>query len=376
MARFDEFQAMMADRFDAGRMAHASDVQAGIPIYAGAKLPDLAADVDRRAALLAEWADVLADGPGVLAITDAIPDASIIDRANKIFDAIITQERASGAGAGDHFAKPGANDRIWNSLQKHCLADPQNFADYYAAPGLALAARAWLGPNYQVTAQVNRVNPGGRAQRPHRDYHLGFMPVDAAAEYPAHIHRLSPGLTLQGAIAHCDMPVETGPTMVLPYSQRHLWGYLDFGGEEYQDYFAQHHAQLPLNKGDMLFFNPALMHGAGNNDTGDVLRLVNLFQISSAFGRAMEAVDRDAMVAALYPVLKNGSLSEAQIANVIAASAEGYAFPTNLDNDPPIGGLAPKSQAERMASALDAGWDQDAFLAAERAAFAKKSPAL
>src|SRR3712207_9357186 len=31
---------------------------------------------------------------------------------------------------------------------------------------------------------------------------------------------------------------------------------------------------------------------------------------------------------------------------VVAASAEGYAFPTNLDHDQPIGGLAPETQAE------------------------------
>ena len=31
---------------------------------------------------------------------------------------------------------------------------------------------------------------------------------------------MSPVLTLQGAVAHCDMPIESGPTMLLPYSQR------------------------------------------------------------------------------------------------------------------------------------------------------------
>ena len=40
---------------------------------------------------------------------------------------------------------------------------------------LALVSRAWLGPGYQVTSQVNVVRPGGQAQDPHRDYHLGFL---------------------------------------------------------------------------------------------------------------------------------------------------------------------------------------------------------
>ena len=42
---------------------------------------------------------------------------------------------------------------------------PTNFIDYYCSEAIALASEAWLGPNYQVTAQVNRVNPGGEAQK-------------------------------------------------------------------------------------------------------------------------------------------------------------------------------------------------------------------
>jgi hypothetical protein len=37
---------------------------------------------------------------------------------------------------------------------------------------------------------------------------------------------------------------------------------------------------------------------------------------------------------------------------VVAASAEGYAFPTNLDRDPPLKGLAPQSQADLVWQAL------------------------
>ena len=55
------------------------------------------------------------------------------------------------------------------------------FADYYSNDILALISEAWLGPNYQVTSQVNVVNPGGAAQTAHRDYHLGFMSAAQAA---------------------------------------------------------------------------------------------------------------------------------------------------------------------------------------------------
>ena len=37
------------------------------------------------------------------------------------------------------------------------------------------SSAAWLGPGYQVTSQINVVNPGGTAQTAHRDYHLGFQ---------------------------------------------------------------------------------------------------------------------------------------------------------------------------------------------------------
>ncbi len=43
---------------------------------------------------------------------------------------------------------------------------------------------AWLGPGYQVTSQVNVVNPGGQAQVAHRDYHLGFMTEAQAPRTP------------------------------------------------------------------------------------------------------------------------------------------------------------------------------------------------
>ena len=42
-----------------------------------------------------------------------------------------------------------------------------------------------------------------------------------------------------------------------------------------------------------------------------------------------------------------------QLNNAIHACAEGYSFPTNLDLDPPIGGLAPKSQSQIMEEALE-----------------------
>jgi ectoine hydroxylase-related dioxygenase (phytanoyl-CoA dioxygenase family) len=283
---------------------------------------------------------------------------------------LIADQRAAGTGGGAHFARPGANDRIWNALEKLCLASPEAFARYYANDMIALVSEAWLGPCYQVTSQLNVVNPGGAAQTAHRDYHLGFQSADVVARYPVHVHLFSPMLTLQGAVAHCDMPLESGPTLYMPFSQGYGPGYLAAQAPEIRAWFDAHCVQLPLSKGDAVFFNPALLHAAGTNRSADIRRMANLLQVSSAYGRAMESIDRTRMTGMLYPVLRrlraDGALSDAEVEAAIAASAEGYAFPTNLDRDPPIGGLAPASQQDLVRDALAAGWDEARLLDALR----------
>ena len=314
---------------------------------------------DGDEAVAAELVRALTDGPGVVAIRGAFPDVAPVDRATAAFDAIIAEERADGGPVGDHFAKAGANDRVWNALEKLAVRDPGTFVDYYANDIIALVSRAWLGPGYQVTSQVNVVRPGGQAQEPHRDYHLGFLENDVVERYPTHVHLLSPVLTLQGAVAHSDMPVESGPTMYLPYSHQFVPGYLAWRLPEFRDHFAQNYVQLPLAKGDAVFFNPALFHGAGTNVSTDIQRVANLLQVSSAFGRAMESVDRDLVTRAVYPVLldrKAEGRPESALHNALAAAAEGYPFPTNLDLDQPVGGLTPSvAGRDRHRGALAAG---------------------
>ena len=362
----DEFRALAEKTTALADYPSASAVEKNVLIYDSRKVMTAAATPEGRRAVLAEICDAFGEGPGVVVFKRAYEDTGIIDRASTIFDAIIEEQHRTSTGGGDHFAKPGANDRIWNSLEKHCLADPANFAEYYGNAIVALASEAWLGPSYQMTAQVNRVNPGGSAQSAHRDYHLGFQSSKVIEQFPAHVHRLSPVLTLQGAVAHCDMPLESGPTLFLPHSQTYVPGYLALKRQEFRDYFETNHVQLPLEKGDLVFFNPALFHAAGTNRSADIKRVANLLQVSSAFGRAMETVNRERMSARLFPALKTlqGRLSPDEIANAVAACAEGYSFPTNLDRDPPLGGLAPKTQAQLMHEALKEGWSDEVFTAA------------
>ncbi|MCF4135854.1 hypothetical protein L1856_01385 [Streptomyces sp. Tue 6430] len=92
--------------------------------------------------------------------------------------------------------------------------------------------------------------------------------------------------------------------------------------------------------------------------------------MSSAFGRAMETVDREAVTNAVYPVLLKRAADGADPAwleRVVAACAEGYPFPTNLDSDPPVGGLAPPSQADTVRRALREAWPPEALRDALRA---------
>lgn len=120
------------------------------------------------------------------------------------------------------------------------------------------------------------------------------MDAEQAAAYPAHVHLLSPALTLQGAVAHVD-----------------------------------------------------------------VRRTADLLQISSGSGRAMETVDRSAVVRALHPVLaarQETGTGVRALRDVVADSAQGHAFPTDLDRDAPIGGMAPQTRAEPARQALEQGW--------------------
>ncbi len=356
--RLSDFRAVVEQTTELADYPSADDVQSNVLVY-GRKLPERTATTAGRREVQAELARALLDGPGIVVFAGAF-DPAVVDRASEVFWAIIDEQKSAGRESGDHFAPPGNNDRIWGAVDKFAVRAPEAFADYYSGDVIALISEAWLGPAYQVTSQPNVVNPGGQAQTAHRDYHLGFMDREQAMAYPALAHRLTPALTLQGAVAHCDMPVETGPTMYLPHSQKYAPGYVAFHSPEFAGYFDEHYVQLPLAKGDAVFFNPALFHGAGTNRSADVKRIANLLQVSSAFGRPMDATDTTATSAALFGTLKQlwADGREREVRNLITVAAEGYAFPTNLDRDQPAGRMTPVNQAELLAQAVRESWDE------------------
>ncbi|MGV9870607.1 phytanoyl-CoA dioxygenase family protein [Rhodococcus koreensis] len=351
----DAFRASVDRSTNLTDYPFAHSVEQNVLVYRSESLIPHLGEAQSRRAVQAELVRALTDGPGIVVFQNAFGDPAVVDRATEQFDLLIAQQHASGGVVGDHFGKAGANDRIWNAAQKLALGAPDVFADYYANDILALICQSWLGPLYQVTSQVNVVNPGGAAQIPHRDYHLGIVPSHELTEYPAHLHRMSAALTLQGAVAHCDMPVESGPTLYLPYSQLFEAGYVAFARPEFVEFFRDRHVQLPLRKGDAVFFNPALYHGAGHNRSESIRRMANLLQISSPFGRAMEVLDREAMANAVYPTLlarRSAGASERTLRNAVVATAECYPFPTNLDHDQPVHSLAPATQVDTVWEAL------------------------
>lgn len=169
------------------------------------------------------------------------------------------------------------------------------------------------------------------------------------------------------------MPLNSGPTLFLPFSQLYTHGYLSYRLPQFAQYFQENYVQLPLDSGDAVFFNPALVHAAGENYSGSpgsgsgsdegkgVRRIANLMQVSAAWGRPMEIVDRDAILKHTWSSLTklyrdysshdsssadaNGKADSsvdqvenpprAKIEAIVKAIGDGYSFPTNLDRDPP-----------------------------------------
>ncbi|POR35073.1 Uncharacterized protein TPAR_04726 [Tolypocladium paradoxum] len=362
----DAFTAICSQKATSEHCPLAACIKDNVPIYNLAPFPTTTSD--ERSALQDEWYRVLLHGPGVFVTKSLYSDTELIDRVSRVFHGIIQKEKQTATTHGDHFAGAGKNDRIWNSFSKHGLEDPTSFLRYYSNPYLGLISSAWLGPGYRVTAQVNNVKPGAAAQVCHRDYHLGFMSTERCSEVPRAMQVASQCLTLQGAVAHVDVPVESGPTRLLPFSQTFSAGYMAYRLPEFNEFFLENYVALPLEKGDGLFFNPALFHAAGTNQSADINRLANLLQISSAFGKPMESIDARPLLGACWEDLqrlyKENGLSD-EVKAFVAAIAEGYPFPTNLDRNPPrADGMAPASEQDIILKCLVTGERKNGVLEA------------
>lgn len=351
------FQTLCSQTVSPQTCRNASLVSSNIPIYDVNGLPDDPYLIDQ---LQDEWHHVLLSGPGVLVLRNLYSDTSLLQQTNSVLAAIVDAEHVHAGTQGDHFATAGHNTRIWNSFQKHAERDPASFVQYYSNAWLARICAAWLGPAYQVTAQVNIVKPGGQPQVSHRDYHLGFQGAEACSSFPRVTQVASQLLTLQGAVAHSDMPLDSGPTRFLPFSQRFEEGFMAYRLKDFQEYFDANWVSVELKMGDGVFFNPALFHAAGENRTVDVQRSANLLQVSSAFGRTMESIDSVAIVSKCWEEIRRMHARQGwteEVYAILTAVGEGYPFPTNLDRRPPApGGMAPENEVDVLQRALKEGW--------------------
>ena len=198
----------------------ADSVENNVVIYNAINITPLTDNSNQEKRLKTELNHILEKGPGVFVIRNLFEDCEVIDQSNDIFEKIIKKEDNS---KNDHFAS-GTNARIWNGLQKVALENPEVFINYYSNNVLRVVAESWCGPNFQMTAQVNVVKPGGEMQKPHRDYHLGFQENKEIQEYPISSQRMSQNLTLQGAVAHSEMPLESVQPCYCPTRISMNWG--------------------------------------------------------------------------------------------------------------------------------------------------------
>ncbi|PIG69652.1 phytanoyl-CoA dioxygenase family protein [Aspergillus arachidicola] len=345
----EDFKKICSQTTDKSTYPLATSIDHNIPIY-DARTLDLQ-NTSLTTTLQDEWYHILSTGPGILVLKgmyDPTQYTETLNTTNRAFTSIITRERASSTKKGDHFAASGKNDRIWNSFSKHALEDPSSFINYYSNPWLRLVSETWLGPAYRVTAQVNVVKPGGAART-----------ATAIIISASRICR-------PGAVAHSDMPLQSGPTRFLPFSQTYEPGYLAWRREDFRAFFQEKYVALPLEFGDGLFFNPAVFHAAGANETeptpdGGFHRKANLLQISSGLGKAMESIDVVPIVERCWGTLlerfKHAGEVDGGLENFVKAVADGYPFPTNLDKRPPApNGMAPESEQDIMVRGLREGW--------------------
>src|SRR3954454_21690731 len=111
--RLADLLAVVAETTDPADYPFAAAVERNVLVYDSGRLRTAAPTPAGRQEVQSELARALLDGPGLVVFRAAYADLGVVDRATEAFRAMIADRRAAGGVAGDHFATPGANDRIW-----------------------------------------------------------------------------------------------------------------------------------------------------------------------------------------------------------------------------------------------------------------------
>ena len=267
--------------------------------------------------------NILVNGSGAFVIKRLVPP-SIVEKTNILIMDIIQKQIKP---ENDHFSN---NQRIWNFYEKFCAQNPKLFINYFRNPIFNLVIQSYLGPKYEISSQVNIVEPDSKSQIFHRDYHLGLMDIDEIIKYPDNIHKSSSNLTLQCLIAHTQITKENGATKFVPFSQKITNGYIDIHRHHTIKKCNENFIQLEMQPGDALFFNPALFHAAGNNNS-KYNRIANILQINSAFSKSMESVNYNLLQKLVKNELKNIHLNKNEFDNIYEIIFNKYNYPRNLD---------------------------------------------
>ena len=94
---------------------------------------------------------------------------------------------------------------------------PTSSPSTYANDTLAVVCEARRAGDEDASAgRDNVVNPGGKNSVRTRRSPPRIRPRRAPGGLSRYPHRTSPASALEGAVAHCDMPTESGPTRVPP----------------------------------------------------------------------------------------------------------------------------------------------------------------
>ena len=213
--RLDDLLAVLADGTHLDRYPHADRAVQGVLVYDSAAIAAVMGDPARRRELQAELADALANGPGVVVFAGRVRGR----RGRRCGDRRVRRHhrRAAcrrAARRATTSASPAPTTGSGTPSRSSRSARPTCSSATTPTTSSRWRRQAWLGPGYQITSQVNVVNPGGLAQARTATTTSASSRTRSPPSSRRTCTPVSPVLTLQGAVAHSDMPVESGPTLL------------------------------------------------------------------------------------------------------------------------------------------------------------------